>query len=199
MKRRETRSRRLTEALAVAGLMVDMTGCPQPMQETPDAFRPPDAFVPVDAAMPSDDAPAVDRVDAFAPPDSPTRDAGPPDAGPERCTAEGMFRRVSCACAGMQTERCMGGFWSVTVACSGVMVCAPGTFETMPGDFCGTIQRECPDGCAWTEWVVVDPGRECLPTLGDVCDPPIMRNCRCRMDCTCEAVPGCPGPVGFPH
>jgi hypothetical protein len=191
MKRRETRSRRLIEALAVAGVM-GITGCPQPMQDTPDAFRVPDA------AMPGDDAPTVDGgVDAFAPSDSPARDAGPPDAGPERCTAEGMFRRVSCACAGMQTERCMGGFWSVTVACSGVTVCTPGTFETMPGDFCGTIQRECPDGCAWTEWVVVDPGRECQPTLGDICNGLTMSNCRCRADCTCEAVPGCPYPVGY--
>jgi hypothetical protein len=194
MKTRETRSRMLTEALAVAGVMASLTGCPQPTQDTPDAFRVPDAFVAADAAMPDDvgnDAPVA--VDA------PLPDAGPPDAGPERCTSEGMFRRVACACGGMQSDRCVGGVWTVAVACDGTGECAPGAFETNEQvEICRIQQRECSDACVWGAWYDVVPEGECNNGAGDECGLIAGRptNCRCMADCTCGPVPGCGLPVG---
>ena len=134
-------------------------------------------------------------VDAFV-----AADSGPPDAGPEPCTSEGMFRRVACACGGMQSERCMSGRWQVAVACDRETVCTPGAFETREYGNCGMQQRECPDGCEWTEWDIVIPSGECNPAGTDTCygPPTPEENCHCLADCTCEGVPGCPYRVGRP-
>ncbi|MFN9810768.1 MAG: hypothetical protein ACK6CU_14165 [Deltaproteobacteria bacterium] len=154
------------------------TGGPAPDAATEDTAAPQDAGV---------DAPALG-------------DAGPPDVGAAPCTAEGMFRRVDCACGGMQSERCSGGAWQIVVPCDRETVCMAGAFETMPYVNCGLQQRECPDGCGWTDWDVVVPSGECNPAMTDLCSgPPYPEaNCHCLADCTCEAIPGCPYRVGYP-
>lgn len=192
-----TREARTTKRLAAFGLAAMLTGCPQPTEETPDAFRAVDAFE-VDAVVQSDAPEAMDAFaesdevippDAVVPPDAPRRDGG------IGCSTEGMFRRVPCACGGMQSEQCTSGRWSIVAACDGVFVCTPGTFETREGFRCAVQQRECPDGCAWTEWTTVVPQGQCSAGEEICAIESWPMNCDCTASCRCEAVPDCPFPV----
>jgi len=181
-----------------------LTACP-PGEPTPtDAYE-----VRPDAAASTEDAPGLPPLDAHAlgdtgtpepldtgaPPDSPTFpvDAGPPDAfvAPESCAAEGMFRRVPCACGGMQSEQCTSGTWRVVVACDGMTECTPGAFETrMRTSHCAVDQRTCADDCSWGEWVNVRPPGECGGPGLVLCTA--TTNCDCQADCTCRPIPDCP-------
>ena len=190
-----TREARTTTRLAAFGLAAMLTGCPQPTEETPDAFRAVDAFE-VDAVVQSDAPEAMDAFaesdvtvppDAVVPPDAPRRDGG------IGCSAEGMFRRVPCACGGMQSEQCTSGRWTLVTPCDRMTVCTAGAFETRDGTRCSVEQRECPDGCAWTAWTTVVPRGACAAGAPDRCISPV--NCRCTATCQCEPVPGCPFPV----
>ncbi len=192
MRRREARITTLLTAFGLAGVL--LTGCPQPTEDTPDAFRSVDTGV--DAVAQSDAPEVMDAFaesdvtvppDAVVPPDAPRRDGG------IGCSAEGMFRRVPCACGGMQSEQCTSGRWTLVAPCDRTPVCTAGAFETRDGARCSVQQRECPDGCAWTDWVDVVPRGECSAGAPDYCMSP--RNCRCTDTCQCIAVPGCPYPV----
>lgn len=196
MRRREARTTKLLTAFSLAGAMV---GCPQ-TEDIPDAFgvdafevdaltqsdapEAMDAFVESDATMPPDAGVAPD---AAVPPDAARRDGG------IGCSSEGMFRRVPCACGGMQSEQCTSGRWTLVTPCDRTSICTAGAFETRDGARCSVQQRECPDGCAWTDWVDVVPRGECSAGAPDYCMSP--RNCRCTTTCQCVAVPGCPYPV----
>jgi hypothetical protein len=181
MKTLETRSRRLTEALAVAGVIVGMIGCPQPMQDTPDAFRAPDAFVALDAGTDGGpDAPVAP--DAFIPPDA-TFDGGPPDAAGPPCPTEGRTRMIACSCLGARTETCIAGTWRQTMECQGPLgyECEPGmtTPVTMT---CSMGIRTCDSSCHFGPIVyTVLPGA-CEPGDEIRCG-----GCVCRDDCTCPA------------
>jgi hypothetical protein len=174
MKRRETRSRRLIEALAVAGVMVGMTGCPQPIQDTPDAA--PDAFVVMDSGV----ADAALPPDAFVPPDA-TFDGGPPDAAGPPCATEGEQRSQTCACSARRIETCIRGSWRVTTPCD--YECEPGTRIDI-NDRCGIGYLPCFENCRYgTEAVWEVPPSQCNPGVASPFCPGM---CDCRADCTCR-------------
>jgi hypothetical protein len=184
MKRRETRSRRLTEALAVAGLMVGMTGCPQPMQDTPDVRMSMDAGV--DAVL------ADVGVDAFVPPDA-VFDAGPPDAAGPPCTTPGSMRLQPCQCGSGFTRRetCIAGSWRVTEPCNyPPTLCEPGSTRPYTTRCAVGIQRCTPpvgaEGCEWGPPELTSPEGECF--AGGECGPGNI--CVCRADCTCPIFEG---------
>ena len=180
MKRRETRSRRLSKALAIVTVVVGMTGCPQPMQETPDVFQAPDAFIAMDGGNDGGpDAPV--EPDAFIPPDA-TFDGGPPDAAGPSCPSAGATRSIACSCLGARTEMCIAGTWRQTMECQGPgYECEPGT--SAPVTFmCSMGIRTCDSSCRFGPPVYsVLPG-VCPAGSGEVCG-----GCVCRDDCTCPA------------
>lgn len=164
----------------------------------------PEAVVSEDASTVNDAATGEDGgVDAATEPDAGSQDpdtgtgdldAGPTDAGPEPCTAEGMFRTRACECGGTLSEQCTSGFWTIASPCNSNPACTPGAFETRPENpTCADRieQRTCdPDLCYWTAWQVVRPAGECSPGYVS-CSTALHINCDCQDDCTCQPIPGC--------
>lgn len=199
------RSRGSWQTLMAIPLVALVTsGCANEGPVAPDAPSDPDAALPVADANPdsldasvvsSDDTGSADAgapADVFTPVDVAAEDApgAAPDAGPEPCASEGMFRRVACACGGMQSEQCTSGVWHVVVACDGVMECTPGAFETRMGSWCTVDQRTCADDCAWGDWTNVVPRGACPGPGVRICT--VTTNCECQSDCTCRPYPECP-------
>ena len=164
-----------------------LSGCPQPEEELPDAFRAVDAFVPMDSGADLDapatpDAPS--EPDAFIPPDA-TFDAGPPDAAGPACTTPGSMRRQPCSCTFTRIETCIDGNWRTTEPCNYASTrCEPGT--TRPYDWrCSVAIERCTEDCIWGPPEYTVPEGEC--TAGNRCPG---TECTCRADCTCPIYEG---------
>jgi hypothetical protein len=185
--------------VGVLAALLGLNGCPaadppaDAFTASADAPNAPDQDAGAPDAGGDGDTGVPSMIDAGEPLDAPAAptDIGPPDSysAPEMCSAEGMFRRVACACGGMQSEQCMGGTWQIVVSCDGMMECTPGAFETRRGSYCVVDQRTCEDDCSWGAWLNVVPRGDC-PTPGSAfCGGTI--DCICQPDCSCIDNPDC--------
>lgn len=171
--------------LSMLAVMMGVSGCPQPTQEPPDAFRAPDAFVDTDALVAMDargdsgrDAAATP--DAVVPTDAPF-DGGPPDAAGPPCTTPGSMRTRPCPCLRMRIETCISGAWRTTEQCNYEGdTCEPGTIRPYD-NYCSVGLQRCTDGCTWGPLELTTPRGEC--EVGNRC--PGASECICRADCTC--------------